>query len=87
VKGLGWLMSLFEHLRHAESAPPAPPAIDRAALRDEMTRSDPDFARVRDVHHDALQVITGGSAAKQLKDGMAIRREREFWEHHGSHGT
>lgn len=55
------------------------PSIDRAALREEMTREDPDFARVRDVQHDALNVI----AAQQAADGLAIRREREFWERHG----
>lgn len=59
----------------------APPPIDRAALRDEMTRTDPEFARVRQVQHDALQAIT----AKRMQDGLAIRRERQFWERHGTH--
>jgi hypothetical protein len=72
-------MGLFEHVRHTESAPPPPPAIDRVALRDEMKRTDPDFARVSDVHHEVLQVLGG----KSLADGLAIRREREFWTKHG----
>lgn len=48
-------------------------------IRDEMTKSDPDFARVRDIHHDAL----GALAAKRGADGLAIRRERQFWERSG----
>lgn len=69
-------MDLIGRLRHRDVPPPAP--IDRAALREEMTRTDPEFRRVRDVHHDALQVVAGQRAA----DGIAIRREREFWQRH-----
>lgn len=71
-------MSLFSRLRHT---PLPEPMIDRAALRDEMRRTDPDFARVTRVQHDALQVLT----ANGIKDGLALRRERIFWEKHG-HG-
>lgn len=70
-----WLMDRLRRLRRRL----APPPVDRMALREEMTRDDPDFARVRDVHHDALQAIT----AKHLQDGLAIRRERQFWERTG----
>lgn len=68
-----WLMDLIERLRRP------PPRIDHEALRDQMSQEDPDFARVRDVQHEAL----GALAAKRAADGMAIRREREFWERSG----
>lgn len=55
------------------------PPIDRDALRDQMAQEDPAFGRVRDVQHDALSAL----AAKRGTDGMAIRREREFWERSG----
>jgi hypothetical protein len=67
-------MDLIRRLRGA-----APPRVDRAALRDEMSRTDPDFAHVRRVQHDAMQALT----AKRLQDGLAIRRERQFWERAG----
>src|SRR5690349_6943030 len=41
----------------------------REAIREEMTREDPDFRRVRDIQHDALQALT----AKRAADGMAIQ--------------
>lgn len=56
-----------------------PPPIDREALREEMARTDPDFRHVRDVQHDAI----GALAARGLADGLAIRRERQFWERSG----
>ena len=56
---------------------PLPP-VDRIALREQMTRDDPDFARVRDVHHEAMQPLS----AKSIRDGIALRREREFWTRH-----
>lgn len=67
-----WLMDLFGHVRR-------PPPVDRDALRDEMARDDPEFARVRQVQHDAINALSAQSAA----DGLAIRRERQFWEHYG----
>jgi hypothetical protein len=54
---------------------PPPPVIDHDELREEMMQDDPDFARVREVHHDALQAISSIAMA----DGIAIRREREWW--------
>lgn len=71
---VGWLMGLFGRLQR-RGAPP-PPQINRAALREEMKRTDPDFARVSAVQHDALGLIGG----KRVADGLAIRRERQFWE-------
>lgn len=56
-----------------------PAQIDRETLRAEMTETDPDFARVREIHHAALSALT----AKRAADGLAIRRERIFWEKHG----
>lgn len=58
------------------------PHADPATLRSEMSRSDPEFRRVREVQHEALQALT----AKRLQDGLAIRREREFWRHGGHQG-
>jgi hypothetical protein len=74
---MGWLTAVFARLRKTDPPPPAP--IDPLALRDEMSRDDPEFRRVRDVHHDAQQVITG----RGISDGLSIRRERRFWEQHG----
>lgn len=58
---------------------PRPAPTDRVSLRDEMSETDPEFARVRDVHHDAQSAL----AAKRGADGAAIRFEREFWAKHG----
>jgi len=62
--------------------PHPPPRLNRAAVRDELTRTDPDFARVRQAHHDALQVLT----ARGIRDGLAIHRERRFWERRHAQG-
>jgi hypothetical protein len=72
-----WIVGVFGRFRRRELPPPE--AIDREALREEMMRNDPAMRRVRTVHHDAQQAITAGGAA----DGLAIRREREFWQRHG----
>lgn len=69
---MGWLMSLLDRLR-------GHPQVDPATVRDEMTRTDPAFRRVRDVQHDALNAL----ASKRGADQMAIQRERQFWEHVG----
>ncbi len=53
--------------------------IDQDQIRDEMTRDDPDFARIRQAQHDALQALT----ARRLADGIAIHQERRFWERTG----
>lgn len=55
------------------------PPIDRDALRNEMTREDPDFARVREVQHDALNAL----GAKRGADELALKREVEFWRRQG----
>lgn len=75
---MGWVVDLLRRLQRSEPAPP--PVIDRKALREEMTRTDPEFARVRQAQHDALQALT----AKGIQDGIALRREREFWEQYPS---
>lgn len=72
-----WVVDVFERFRRRD--PPPTEAIDRDALRDEMMRADPAMQRVRAAHHDALNTIAAQSAA----DGLAIRREREFWQIHG----
>lgn len=68
------LMAIFARLRRSDPVPPAP--IDPQAIRDQMRISDPEFARVSKAQHDALQVV----AAQGIQDGLALRREREFWE-------
>ncbi len=61
-----WLFSI--HREH--------PPLDPAEIREEMSRTDPDFVHVRRVQHEALQALT----AKRIADGLAIREERRFWE-------
>ena len=68
-----WMMDLIGRLRREDPPPPQP--IDPDALREEMAQDDPAFGHVRDVHHDALQVV----GAMSITDGISIRREREFW--------
>jgi hypothetical protein len=53
--------------------------VDPSTVRARMTLEDPDFARVREVQHDAINVLSG----RRIADGLAIRREREFWERQG----
>lgn len=64
---LSWLVQLVHH---------RPPPITPEQIRDEMTRTDPDYGRVRQAQHDAKQALT----AKRLADGLAIHEERKFWE-------
>jgi len=74
---LEWVMGLFGRAEHGSES--HQPVIDPVALRDEMTRDDPDFARVLDIQHDALQIVT----ARGLRDGLAIHREVDFWKQAG----
>lgn len=76
----GRLIHVFDWLRHRD-----PPREGQAALRDQMTHEDPDFAHVRDVQHDALNVLAGDHAAQQIADGISLRRETDFWRRHGHH--
>lgn len=76
-----WIVDLFERLKWRE--PPPPPVIDREALRDEMTRSDPAFARVRDVQHDARGLIGADRTARQLRDRWN-ERNRDAWRTDGA---
>lgn len=68
-------MGLLDRLRRPE------PPVDRAALRDEMTRDDPDFAHVRDVQHDAMQALTANGGAGQLRDRFNERVRRSWHPH------
>lgn len=74
------LMEVFNPHRSEIRPPPRP--VDRIALRERMKREDPDFARVSQLQHDAMQPLT----AKSIRDGLSIRRERIFWEKHGGQG-
>ncbi len=76
-----WMMALFGG-RQNESAQ-QPQTVDRLALREQMTREDPEYARVRRVHHDAIQPLV----AKGIRDGIALRHEREWWQRHGGQAT
>lgn len=65
-----------------------PSPIDHDELRAQMSEEDPAFSRVRDIHHDAMSALAAKQGADSLiaqraADGLAIRRERQFWEHHG----
>ncbi len=64
---VSWLLGFVHH-------PRAP--IDPEEIRAEMTANDPDFARIRQKQHEALQALT----AKRIADGLAIQTERQFWE-------
>lgn len=83
MTGWEWIMGLFGFARPSDDVPPATlpdlPPVDQAALREDMARRDPDYRRVRSVHHDGLTVL----GSQSLADGIALRREREFWERHG----
>lgn len=72
-----WIVNLFARLQRRD--PPPPEAVDLVALREEMARDDPEYGRVRRLQHETMQPIT----AQRLQDGIAIRRERQFWERHG----
>ena len=50
--------------------------FDQTTVKDELHRTDPDFRRVSEVQHDAINIL----AARKGADGLSIRREREFWE-------
>lgn len=64
-------MRLFDRIRRRE--PPTP-----EALRFEMSQTDPDFAHVRDVQHDALNTIGAKHTADQLRDRFN-ERLRDSW--------
>ena len=74
-----WLgiMEFFGRLSKHDVPPSAP--IDPLELQAEMAGSDPEYTRIRQLHHDGLQAVAAAGAA----DGLAIRREREFWTRHG----
>jgi hypothetical protein len=50
--------------------------FDQATVKDELHKTDPDFRRVSEVQHDAINIL----AARKGANGLSIRREREFWE-------
>lgn len=73
---MGWVMDLIRYLRR-------PTARDADAIRDEMTRTDPDFKRVREVQHDALNAITADQGSRDLRDRF-IDRSRRSWRPDGA---
>lgn len=66
------------------------PPVDREALREEMARNDPAFARVRKVQHDARGLLGALGNAEQLRErqrhGRALQREADFWRRHRQAG-
>lgn len=69
-------MSLFE--RFSRRDPPPPQPVNREAKRFEMSQTDPDFAHVRDVYHDARTALAGQRAASQIRDRFS-EGLRESW--------
>lgn len=67
-------MDIIGRLRN--TPPPVPVPVDEMAVRAHLRATDPDFARVSSIQHDALQVVGGQGIA----DGIALHREVEFWK-------
>ena len=65
-----WLMELFGRRRTSRPDP--------AAIRDQMARDDPDYARVREVQHDALSALAARRGATQIRDRWN-ERLRDSW--------
>ena len=63
-----WLLQILAQLQKRDAPPPSP--VNQDELRFEMTLTDPDYASVRDIQHDALQVL----AAKRGDE----KADREF---------
>lgn len=68
-----WILSLFRRCNNG--GPYEQPEVDRQAILEDLWRNDPEFARVREVHEHAKQALID----RAVRDGIAIRREREFW--------
>ncbi len=67
-----WLTWLTTRL-----TPHARPRVTPQEIRAELSLTDPDYARIRQAQHDALQALT----AARIADGLALRTERSFWSH------
>ena len=52
--------------------------VDPAAMRAELTRTDPDFAHVREVQHDALNTLGASKTSSQVRDRFN-ERLRDSW--------
>ena len=63
------LLDVIDRLRQSRT-------FDQTTIKDELHKTDPDFRRVSEVQHDAINIL----AARKGADGLSIRREREFWE-------
>lgn len=70
-----WLMETIGRLWHGGFRAPS---VDQEALRDEMARDDPEFARVRQVQHDARGLLGALGNAEQLRE-RRIRTIEETW--------
>ena len=65
-----WLTWLTTRL-----TPHARPRVTPQEIRAELSLTDPDYARVRQAQHDALQALT----AARIADGLAMSHEADFW--------
>ena len=63
------LLDVIDRLRQSRT-------FDQTTVKDELHRTDPDFRRVSEVQHDAINILS----ARKGANGLSIRREREFWE-------
>ena len=69
---MSWLLRLVDRIARWE----APPPMDRAAIREDLTLNDPDFKRARDVKHDLDNLFAG----RDMWQGfLADDRRYERW--------
>lgn len=67
---MGWLTEWWDQIRRR---PPVDP-----------WNEDPEILRERDRQH--REGIVDRATARRLADGLAVRREREFWTRYGNGG-
>jgi hypothetical protein len=56
------------------------PPVNRDTVRDELTRVDPEFTRVRQIQHDAISALAAQRGARDLTVRDAFNEKlRESW--------
>lgn len=68
---MSWLLRLIDRI-----GGPSRPPVDRDAIREELTRADPDFKRARDVKHDLDNLFAG---REMWRGFLADDRRYERW--------
>lgn len=71
----GWLMRLFG----SSDRPHNPPPIDEETVREEMTRDDPEYARVRQALHDGRNLQTAARHQALLRE-RRVRATEDAWQ-------